>query len=80
MESVNENMVIDLPKNEKLSYNEANEVLTGLYLGLQGLSSRSVRWFCNEWSIPSRTSAEDLAEIVRSATSHVSHSCLVWVC
>lgn len=43
MESVNENMVIDLTKNEKLSYNEANEVLAGLYLGLQGLSSRSVR-------------------------------------
>ena len=48
MESVNENMVIDLTKNEKLSYNEANEVLTGLYPGLQGLSSRSVRRFCNE--------------------------------
>ena len=43
MESVEENTVIDLIKNEKLSCNEANEVLGGLYPGLRGLSSRSVR-------------------------------------
>ena len=48
MESVDENMVIDLIKNKNLSYNEASEVLTGVYPGLRGLSSRSVRQFCNQ--------------------------------
>ena len=72
MKSVDENMVIDLIKNKKLSYNEASEVLTGLYPGLHGLSSRSVRRFCDQRGISSRTSAEDLAEMVRSATSQVN--------
>ena len=56
MESVDENMVIELIKNKELSYNEANEVLTGVYAGLRGLSSRSVRRFCNEKGIVSRRS------------------------
>ena len=77
MESVDENMVIDLIKNKKLSYNEASEVLGGAYPGLRGLSSRSVRRFCNERGISSRTSAEDLAEMVSIATSQVNPSCLV---
>ena len=77
MESVEENTVIDLIKNEKLSCNEANEVLGGLYPGLRGLSSRSVRRFCNERGISSRTSAENLAEMVRIATSQVNPSCLI---
>ena len=77
MESVDENMVIDLIKSKNLSYNEASEVLTGVYPGLRGLSSRSVRRFCNQRGISSRTSAEDLAEMVRSATSQVNPSCLV---
>ena len=77
MESVDENMVVGLIKNKKLSFNEASEVLTGVYPGLCGLSSRSIRRFCNETGISSRTSAEDLAEMVRSATSQVNLSCLV---
>ena len=77
MESVDENMVIDLIKNKKLSYNEASEVLGGVYPGLRGLSSRSVRRFCNERGKSSRTSAEDLTEMVRIATSQVNPSCLV---
>ena len=70
MESVDENMVY-WPNNE------ASEVLTGAYPGLRGLSSRSVRRFCNQRGISSRTSAEDLAEMVRSATSQLNPSCLV---
>ena len=77
MESVDENMVIDLIKNKKLSYNEASEVLGGVYPGLHGLSSRSVRRFCNERGMSSRTSAEDLVEMVRITTSQVNPSCLV---
>ena len=69
MESVDENMVIDLIKSKNLSYNEASEVLTGVYPGLRGLSSRFARQFCNQRRISSRASAEDLAEMVRSATS-----------
>ena len=70
-------MVIGLIKNKKLSYNEASELLGGVYPGLHGLSSRSVRRFCTERGISSRKSAEDLAEVVRIATSQVNPSCLV---
>ena len=77
MESADENMVIDLIKNKKLSYNKAIEVLGGVYPGLRGPSSRSVRRFYNERGISSRTSAEGLAEMVRIATSQVNPSCLV---
>ena len=77
MESVDQNLVIDLIKNKKLLYNEASEVLGGVYPGLRALSSRSVRRFCNERGISSRASAEDLAEMVRIAASQVNASCLV---
>ena len=77
MESVDENMVIDLIKNKKLSYNEVSEVLGGVYPGLRGLSWRSVRRFCNERGISSRTSVQDLAEMFRITTSQVNPSCLV---
>ena len=70
-------MVIDLIKNKKLWYNEASEILGGVYPGLCGLSSRSVRRFCNERGILSKTSAEDLAEMVRITSSHVNPLCLV---
>ena len=69
MESADENVIIDLIKSKKLSYNEASEVLRGVYPVLRGLSLRSVRRFCNERGISSRTSSEDLTEMVRIATS-----------
>ena len=77
IDSLDENMVIDLIKNKKLSHNEASDILTGVYAGLRGLSSWSVRQFCNQRGISSRTSAEVLAKMVRSATSQVNPSCLV---
>ena len=42
MELVDENLVIDLTENQKLSYEQASNVLIERFPGVRGLSSRSV--------------------------------------
>ena len=51
MELVDENLVIDLIENQKLSYEQASSVLKERFPGVRGLSSQSVRKFCSERSI-----------------------------
>ena len=50
MELVDENLVIDLIENKKLSYKQTSSALKERFLGVWGLSSRSVRRFCSERS------------------------------
>ena len=59
MESIDENLVIDLIENQKLSYKQASSVLKERYPGVWGLSSRSTRRFCSF-----RVSTEKVTEIV----------------
>ena len=58
MELVDENLVIDLIENKKLSYEQASSVLEERFPGLWGLSSQSVGRFCSEKTISSRVSTE----------------------
>ena len=53
MESVDENLVIDLIENQKLSYEQASSVLKKRFPREQSLSSRSVRKFYSKKSISS---------------------------
>ena len=71
MESVNENLVIDLIENQKLSYEQASSVLKERYPGIRGPSSRSVRRFCGKRNISSRVPTEKLTEMVMEASSKV---------
>ena len=48
MDSVDENLVIDLIENHKLSYEQTSSVLKERFLGVRGLSFRSFRRFCSK--------------------------------
>ena len=50
-ESFDENLVIDLTENRKLSGEQANNVLKERFPSERGLSSRSVRRFCSKRNI-----------------------------
>ena len=71
MESVDENLVIDLIENQKLSYEQASSVLKERYPGIRGLSSRSVRRFFGKRNISSRVPTEKVTEMVMEASSKV---------
>ena len=71
MELVDENLVIDLTENQKLSYGQARSVLKKRFPGVWGLSSWSVRRFCSKRSISSRVSTEKVTEMVMEASSKV---------
>ena len=71
MELVNENLVIDLIENQKLSYEQASSVLKDKFPGVRGLSSRSFRIISRKRSISSRVSTEKVTEIVMEASSKV---------
>ena len=71
MELVDENLVIDLIENQKLSQEEASSVSKERFPGVRGLSSRSVRTFCSKRSISSRVSTEKVTEMVMEASSKV---------
>ena len=71
MESVDENLVIDLIENQKLSYEQANSALKERFPGVRGLSSRSIRRFCSKRRISSRVTTEKVTEMVMEASSKV---------
>ena len=69
MELVDENLVIDLIENQKLSYKQASSVLKERFPGVQSVSSQSVKKFCSERRISSRVSTEKVTEMVMEASS-----------
>ena len=71
IELVDENLVIDLIEDQKLSYEQARCVLKERFPGVRGLSSWSVRRFCSKRSISSRVSSEKVTEMVMVASSKV---------
>ena len=71
MELVDENLVIYLIENQKLSYEQASSVLKERFPRARGLSSRSVRRFRSKRSISSRVSTEKVTEMVMEASSKV---------
>ena len=71
---VDENLVIGLIVNQKLSYEQASSVLEERFPGVVDLSFQSVRRFCSERSISSRVSTEKLTEMVMEAPSKVISS------
>ena len=78
MESVDENLVIDLIENQKLSYEQASSVLKKRFPGEQSLSSRSVRKFYSKKSISSWVSTEKVTEMVMEASSKVTFAFWLW--
>ena len=78
MELVDENLVIDLTENQKLSYGQAGSVLKEIFPGVQGLSSQCVRRFCRKRSISSRVSTEKVTEMVMEASSKVIYAFWIW--
>ena len=63
MELIDENLVIDMIKNQKLSYEQASTVLKKRFPGAGGLSSRSAENFRSQRSISSRVSTEKVTEM-----------------
>ena len=74
MESIDENLVIDLIENKNLSYEQASSLLKQRYSDVRGLSSGSVRRFCSKRNISSKVSTEKMTEIVMDAFSKVLFS------
>ena len=62
MELVDENLVIDLIENQKLSYEQASSVLKERFPGVRGHLFRSARRFFSKRSISSRLSTEKVTE------------------
>ena len=56
MELVDDNLIINLIENQKLSYKQASSVLKERFPGMLGLSSRSVRRFFSKTSMSLRVS------------------------
>ena len=71
MELINQNLVIDLIGNQKLSYEQARSVLKERLPGVRGVSSWSVRRFCSKRSVSSRVSTEKVTEMVMEGSSKV---------
>ena len=71
MELIGENLVIDMIKNQKLSYEQASTVLKRRFPGVGGLSSRSAEILRSERSISSRASTEKVTEMVMEVSSKV---------
>ena len=71
MELINENLVIYLTEDLKISKEKASRVLKERSLGVPGLSSPSVWRFCSERSISSRVSTENVTEMVIEASSKI---------
>ena len=72
MALVNENLVIDLIENQKLSKEQASSFLKERFPAKRGLSSWSVRRFCSKRSISSRVHTEKMTEVVMEASSKFS--------
>ena len=77
-ESVDENLVIDLIENEKLFYEQANSVLKERFLGVRGLSLRSVRRFYSKRTLFSRVSTEKRTDMEMEAFSKVISAFWLW--
>ena len=71
MDLIDENLVINSIENQKLSYEQVSSVSKETFPGVQGLSSRSVRRFCNERRISSRVSTEKVTDRVMEASSKI---------
>ena len=71
MELIGENLVIDMIKNQKLSYEQASTVLKRRFPSVGGLSSRSAEILRSERSISSRVSTEKVTEMVMEVSSKV---------
>ena len=71
VESVDENLVIDLIENQKLSNEQASSDLKERFHGVWDLSSLAVRRFCTKRSTSSRVFTEKVTEIVIEASSKV---------
>ena len=71
MDSFNENLVIDLIENQKLSYEQASSVSKERFPSVWGLSSRSVRKFYDKKSVSSIMSTEKVTEMVMKTSSKV---------
>ena len=71
MELVDENLVIDLIENKKLSYEQTSSVLKERFLGVQCLSPRSVRRLCSERNRSSRMSTEKVTGMVMEVFSKI---------
>ena len=69
MELVDENLVIDMIENRKLSYKQAISVLKERFPGVRSVSSQSVKKFCSKRRISSRASTEKVTEMVMEASS-----------
>ena len=69
MKLVDENLVIELTENQKLSYEQARSVLKERFPGVQGPSSWSIRRFCSKRSISSRMSTKEVTEMMMEASS-----------
>ena len=78
MESIDENLIIDLIENQKLSYEQVSSILKERYPGVWGLSSRSVGRLCSKRSISSRVSIEKVTEIVMDASCKVISAFWLW--
>ena len=77
-ESVDENFVIDLTENWKLSDEQSSNVLKERFSEVRGLSSRSVRRFCSKRSISLIVSTEKVTEMVMEASSKVISALWLW--
>ena len=77
-ESVDENFVIDLTENWKLSDEQSSNVLKERFSSVRGLSSRSVRRFCSKRSISLIVSTEKVTEMVMEASSKVISALWLW--